>query len=180
MGCIEDVERRTRVDQKASVVWLSEPGGLVQRRSGVEALCRQVSDSYRRVLPANIHLELATPSHPVPVVLNPQGLEHALLNLVINARQAMGEGGEIRLRLKLLDRTAVLEVEDTGSGIPDYQLTEVFKPFFTTKASGVGTGLGLATVQRFVTSSNGEVKVSSQLGVGTTFSLEFPVADQAG
>jgi signal transduction histidine kinase len=126
-------------------------------------------------LPVSVKLRLTVPDHPVPVSLNPQGLEHALLNLVINSRQAIDGEGEIHLRLNSRDGVARLEVADTGSGIADDDLDEVFKPFFTTKKKGEGTGLGLAAVQRFVVSSGGEVSVASRVGIGTTFSLEFPV-----
>jgi signal transduction histidine kinase len=148
--------------------------GVVERVDLTEH-CRQVRESYRRVLPASVKLRLTVPDHPVPVSLNPEGLEHALLNLVINARQAIDGEGEIHLRLDSRDGVARLEVADTGSGIADDDLDEVFKPFFTTKKKGEGTGLGLAAVQRFVMSSGGEVSVASRVGIGTTFSLEFPV-----
>jgi signal transduction histidine kinase len=141
-------------------------------------LCQHVCASYRRVLPESIQLLVTTPETPVPVVLNPQGLEHALLNLVINARQAIDGAGEIHLRVDSVDGVARLELSDTGSGIPEEVLEEVFKPFFTTKARGEGTGLGLAAVQRFVMSSRGEISVASRLGVGTSFAIEFPLENE--
>ncbi len=147
-------------------------------RVDLTELCHQVCESYQKVLPANIELGLEAPDHPIPVQLNPQGFEHALLNLVINARQAISGDGEIRMRLTSGDGVAKLEVEDTGSGITDENLDEIFKPFFTTKKKGEGTGLGLAAVHRFVVASCGEVSVRSQVGVGTGFVLTFPLLDQ--
>ena len=138
-------------------------------------LCRQVCESYRRVLPASIELQATVSAAPVPVCLDPQGLEHALLNLVINARQAIDGEGEIHIRVDAVDGVARLEVSDTGSGIHEDLLDEVFKPFFTTKSKGEGTGLGLAAVRRYVLSSRGEISVASRVGVGTTFALEFPI-----
>lgn len=138
------------------------------------ALCRQVADSYARVLPSRIALRLSVPTHPVSVLLDPQGLEHALLNLVINARQAIRGQGAIEIKLTATADKAVLEVSDTGPGIAPQHLESVFRPFFTTKEKGKGTGLGLAAVQRFARSSNGEVHVRSEPGQGAAFILEFP------
>ena len=91
----------------------------------------------------------------------------------------MSGGGEIRLGLLAGREQAIIEVEDTGSGIATEDLGQVFRPFFTTKEAGKGTGLGLAAVERFVRSSNGDVGVDSEAGVGTTFSLAFPRTDCA-
>ena len=141
-------------------------------------LCEQLCANYRKVLPQQIALEVELPPVPIEVVLDAQGLEHSLLNLVINARQAIPEQGTIRIRLDRQDSRAVLHVEDDGKGISAQDLSQVFQPFFTTKDRGKGTGLGLAAVQRFARSSNGDVQVQSEEGVGTTFSLVFPL--QAG
>ena len=153
-------------------------GGEVQSVD-LRSLCIQLAENYRRVLPATIELVLDVPDTPVHVVLDPRGLEHAVLNLVLNARQAMSGGGEIRLGLLAGQEQAIVEVEDTGAGIPQEDLDQVFRPFFTTKEAGKGTGLGLAAVERFVRSSNGDVAVESEPGVGTTFSLAFPRTDRA-
>jgi CheY-like chemotaxis protein len=118
-----------------------------------------------------------------------------LLNLTLNARDAMPSGGEIRIRTELrtvrvgeLDalartpvppgRYAALEVEDTGRGIPPELLDHVFEPFFTTKEVGRGTGLGLATVHGIVRQSNGFVWATSAKGRGTTFTVLLPWSDE--
>jgi signal transduction histidine kinase len=82
--------------------------------------------------------------------------------------------GQIRLGLRVEPEQVVLEVEDTGSGIEESDVDQVFRPFFTTKEKGKGTGLGLAAVERFVRASKGDIGVKSQPGVGTVFSLAFP------
>ena len=153
-------------------------GGEVQSVD-LRSQCIQLAENYRRVLPTSIELILDVPDTPVHAVLDPRGLEHAVLNLVLNARQAMSGGGEIRLGLLAGREQAIIEVEDTGSGIATEDLGQVFRPFFTTKEAGKGTGLGLAAVERFVRSSNGDVGVDSEAGVGTTFSLAFPRTDCA-
>lgn len=142
-------------------------------------ICRQACDSYGRVLPATIALTFEATPGPTPVLLDPQGLEHSLLNLVINARQAIAGEGRIELRVVRQGAWVALSVSDTGHGIHEDQVDLVFKPFFTTKERGKGTGLGLAAVQRFVVSSKGEIEVESGVGHGTTFTLRFPVIDAA-
>lgn len=154
--------------------------GLARAQDGdvqsvdLRGLCIELADSYRRVLPASIELVLEIPDSPIHAVLDPRGLEHAVLNLVLNARQAMTGDGEIRLALLAGEEQAIIEVEDTGSGIATEDLDHVFRPFFTTKEEGKGTGLGLAAVERFVRSSSGDVGVESEPGVGTKFSMTFP------
>ena len=112
-----------------------------------------------------------------PVLADATEIEQVLLNLVINARQAMEHGGAITLSTRQVHREAKtpwveLSVSDTGAGMDETTRQRIFEPFFTTK--GEGTGLGLATVYGIVTQRGGEIDVSSQLGVGTTFTLRFP------
>ncbi|MBT6178536.1 MAG: hypothetical protein HOI23_14915 [Deltaproteobacteria bacterium] len=130
-----------------------------------------------------------------PVELDPEQLKQVLLNLMRNAVEAMPEAGELTLKTTidhapvftksgLEDRNRGLEnanlqikVIDTGEGIPADQLKRIFLPFFTTKTQG--TGLGLAICQRMVENSGGRLEVSSQVGVGTTFTLRFKVSQES-
>jgi CheY-like chemotaxis protein len=119
-------------------------------------------------------------------------LRCALTNLVVNARDAMPERGAITVRVYNATATrqdgiadelppgdyAVLEVVDTGAGIPPEHLSRIFDPFFTTKEVGEGTGLGLSMVYGFIKEMKGHIKVASELGKGTTFTLFFPRAAQ--
>jgi signal transduction histidine kinase len=112
----------------------------------------------------------------VPVcVANDNALRQILLNLVTNAVQAMPRGGRLVVRTgrRAPDRVR-LEVQDTGVGIPQAHLKDIFNPFFTTKAPGQGTGLGLFVVHAILQRYGGEVRVASELGVGTTFTVELP------
>ncbi|HET9554177.1 MAG TPA: ATP-binding protein, partial [Anaeromyxobacteraceae bacterium] len=119
--------------------------------------------------------EVAPELPPVPV--DARQVRQAVVNLAVNAAQAMPRGGRLTVRLRAEPGAAVLELEDTGAGIPDDVRARIFEPFFTTKATG--TGLGLAVVKRIVDGHGGEVGVTSRPGAGTTFTLRFPLEPAA-
>jgi PAS domain S-box-containing protein len=110
------------------------------------------------------------------VVVDPNEFETALVNLVINARDAMPEGGSVVVTAKNITETAqvAISVADTGVGIPDDIAAKVFDPFFTTKAVGKGTGLGLSQVHGFAHQAGGAVGLKSALGNGTTITIYLP------
>jgi len=107
------------------------------------------------------------------VAKDPRLVRQAVLNVAVNAVQAMPRGGRITIRTRREPTAARVEIEDTGAGIPDEVRARIFEPFFTTKASG--TGLGLAVVRRIVEGHGGTVAVRSTPGEGTVFSLRFPL-----
>ncbi|HWV98556.1 MAG TPA: ATP-binding protein [Candidatus Acidoferrum sp.] len=143
----------------------------------------------KRIIRENIRLEYAY-AEPAPFVLADAGmLEQVLLNLVVNARDAMPQGGQVRIATDRvsLDKGAThgksearvgefvrLSVSDTGTGIAPENLSRIFEPFFTTKEPGKGTGLGLATVFGIVQKHQGWLEVSSLVGKGTTFNVFLP------
>jgi signal transduction histidine kinase len=102
------------------------------------------------------------------------------LNLLINAAQAIPAGqpehNEIRIRLRAVQGHVIVEVQDTGSGIPPEMRARIFDPFFTTKPVGEGTGLGLFVCQGIVARFGGEISMESEVGHGTTFRIIFPMA----
>jgi signal transduction histidine kinase len=106
---------------------------------------------------------------------SPAGIRQVLLNLVLNAQEAMPQGGELTLSLARRERHWVCEVRDTGPGIPKERLRRIFDPFYSSKERG--TGLGLAVVNRIVAEHRGRVEVDSREGRGTTFRLTFPATD---
>jgi PAS domain S-box-containing protein len=112
------------------------------------------------------------------IVVDPNEFETALVNLVVNARDAMPEGGSVIIRAKNVpeDDQVAISVEDTGVGIPDDIAAKVFDPFFTTKAVGKGTGLGLSQVHGFAHQAGGTVGLKSVLGKGTTITMWLPKA----
>jgi len=108
-----------------------------------------------------------------PCRADPKLLKQALLNLLINAEQAMPRGGDLMVRTGVAQDTIAIEVTDTGSGIPAEKLPEVFDAYFSTKKGG--TGLGLPTVKRIVEEHGGEVTVESEPGKGSSFRIALPV-----
>lgn len=112
------------------------------------------------------------------IVVDPNEFETALVNLVVNARDAMPEGGSVIVSAKNLPENGqvAISVEDTGVGIPDDVAAKVFDPFFTTKPVGKGTGLGLSQVHGFAHQAGGTVELKSALGSGTTITICLPKA----
>jgi len=110
-----------------------------------------------------------------PCQANQNAMRQVILNLITNAVQAMPNGGDLHLRTAMVSGNRLrLEVADTGVGIPPENIKDIFNPFFTTKAPGQGTGLGLSVVHSVVERYGGDIQVRSRVGAGTTFSLEFP------
>jgi PAS domain S-box-containing protein len=124
-------------------------------------------------------VEVARETDPaVPLVpMDARLVRQAVLNVAVNAVQAMPRGGRITVRTRRAGESVVLEIEDTGAGIPDEVRARIFEPFFTTKASG--TGLGLAVVKRIVEGHGGAVAVANRPGAGAVFALSFPLAAAA-
>lgn len=185
-----EVEAIHRVGKRAAAL----TGQLLQigHRSSVQLVetdpcevIESLADEFARLLGAEIELELTNEcgdSRPL-VLVDRAELERAMLNLVFNARDAMPQGGRLLIKTKLVrdhagPRSSVeISVSDTGIGMDPSTAEHCFEPFFSTKGSASGTGLGLATVHASVTQANGAVNVDSAPGSGTTFTLRFPVAN---
>ena len=140
----------------------------------------------RRLIGEDIILTVISAATPVWVQADPSQLEQVIMNLVVNAREAMPTGGRVMIETTTVDATAGdstpfarLSVSDTGQGMADDVKGKIFEPFFTTKDIGKGTGLGLAVVHGVVTQCGGQIEVESTVGIGTTFHLLLPlVTDQ--
>ena len=109
---------------------------------------------------------------------DPTHIEQLVVNLVVNARDAMPTGGELTVSVEAIDEQCVLKVRDTGHGIEPAMLERIFDPFFTTKAGGDGTGLGLAICHGIVEQIGGRMNVTSEVGVGTCFRMEMPLTTE--
>jgi len=144
-----------------------------------------------RVIGPDVTVEPHLPEGLPPVRVDPDQLEHVVMNLAINARDAMPRGGVLTLRTRVIHMSAnaseagppreagryvALDVSDTGTGMDEATRSQIFEPFFTTKAKEGGTGLGLSMVYGMVTQSGGLVRVESEPGEGATFTLCFPAA----
>ena len=154
----------------------------------VAGLIASVGRLVRRSLPESLQLEIDTADQPLWAWIDSHQLQNALLNLILNARDAVHTQGRIGLRAAagLLDaekaaqlqveagRYVRIEVSDNGSGMDAKTLARVFEPFFTTKKSGLGTGLGMAMVYGFIKQSDGAISIASQPGQGTTVTLWLP------
>jgi PAS domain S-box-containing protein len=147
----------------------------------IRATLDEVALMVRRVLPESITFTVEHTSAQLPCKLDPGSLQQAVLNLLTNARDATPDGGRITLTTRLERDSdvdgpwAVVEVSDTGHGIEPENQHRVFEPFYTTKPSGKGTGLGLAMVFGFVSAAGGRVEVDSRPEGGATFTLRLPV-----
>ncbi len=150
---------------------------LAVRVVDVGAVLQSLSDVLRRLISETIHVDVSLGDEVPPVSVDPALLENALLNLAINARDAMPGGGALTLSAERgAAGGARLSVRDTGVGMTPEVQERALEPFFTTKPTGKGTGLGLSMVYGFVTQSGGSLRIQSAPGQGTTVVLEFPPA----
>jgi CheY-like chemotaxis protein len=148
----------------------------------------------KRILGEDVSLLLQTQPEPLVTRADPSMLDQVLLNLIVNARDAMPRGGELSIETGELELTAAdqrefpeaaagrhvfLRVTDSGGGIAPEDLPRIYEPFFTTKEPGKGTGLGLATVFGIVQQHAGTLRVASALGRGTSFTVTLPRAPEA-
>ncbi len=163
---------------------------VVEPHSLVHGMARIMKGTF----PKSISLAFHAPEHVWPVLGDPTQLHQVLLNLCVNARDAMPAGGRLSLtaenvRLDENDRAVMAEaspgpyvlmrVSDSGEGIPPDVIDKIFEPFFTTKPTGKGTGLGLSTVIGIVKSHGGFLNLRSQVGTGTTFEIYLPATPGA-
>ncbi|WP_299934254.1 ATP-binding protein [uncultured Pelagimonas sp.] len=159
----------------------------------LNAIVRETKNWAGRTLPANITVETSLQTDLGLVLADQASTESALLNLILNARDAMPNGGQLTLEtvnVRIDDgfidsrgenlvpgQYVVLSVSDTGTGISPKMLDFIFEPFYTTKAPGAGSGLGLSMVLGFMHQTGGTVRVYSEPGIGTTFKLYFPIGE---
>jgi PAS domain S-box-containing protein len=144
-----------------------------------------------RTLGANVHITTATSAEAGVAMVDPAALEAAMLNIALNARDAMPDGGTLTIRTSKAEITqapkteddlaigqyAMVTIEDTGSGMPADVLARAFEPFFTTKTGGGGSGLGLSMVYGFAKQTGGTVQIASEPGHGTTVSIYLPLTN---
>lgn len=198
----ENINPRSRERLETILAQAKHAGSLTQqildfsRRSILErisvdltGLVREQVRLFKRTLPENIKIELDYDHRDHIVNVDATRIQQALMNLALNARDAMPEGGKLSLRIDDLHisdgeeaplpsmvegKWVTLQVSDTGSGIAEEGLKHIFEPFYTTKQPGSGSGLGLAQVYGIVMQHDGEIEVESAPGAGTTFTIYLP------
>jgi len=142
-----------------------------------EIIDRTVALVKNQIMLAGIKLEITQPADLPQVHGNLRKLQQVFMNLLLNAIQAMPNGGTISIKVEAAPPEQVrFDIKDTGSGIRAQNLEHIFEPFFTTKSVGRGTGLGLAAAYSIVRSHGGHIEVESEVGVGTLFSVYLPIA----
>jgi signal transduction histidine kinase/CheY-like chemotaxis protein len=186
-GAIKGAERAATLVSRLLSFSRQQP--LSPQRTDVNRLLGGMEDVLRRTIPENITMEFVRAGGLWSVHIDPHGLESTLINLAVNARDSMQDGGKLTFETANahLDDTyaaahadvtpgqyVLIAVTDTGHGMNATTISRAFEPFFTTKEVGAGTGLGLSQVYGFVKQSHGHVKLYSELGVGTTVKLYIP------
>jgi len=157
----------------------------------INSAAQQFKGFLRRVLPSHISLSVVEAQEAPVAIVDPAMLQNALLNLALNAKAAMPNGGDLEIRVELADGSrikgpkpvapgsyAVVSMRDSGVGIPPAMLDKVFEPFYTTRDVGQGSGLGLSMVRGFAEQSNGAIQIESTVGEGTRVSMFFPLSQE--
>ncbi len=196
-GRLTDLDRYMTAAQGASkraaalthrLLAFSRRQTLDPKPTDVNALVNGMEDLIRRTVGPSVHIEVVGTAGLWPALVDPPQLENALLNLCINARDAMLEGGRITIETanKWLDEHGAKErdlppgqylslcVTDTGTGMTPEVIARAFDPFFTTKPIGQGTGLGLSMIYGFARQTGGQVRIYSEVGQGTTMCIYLP------
>jgi two-component system cell cycle sensor histidine kinase/response regulator CckA len=180
---IADVQQIDRAAQRAAeltrqLLAFSRRQALQPKPLDLGAAVQSMSGMIRRLIGEDIELRIITEPGVGAVMVDAGQIEQVVMNLVVNARDAMATGGVLTLETASVPQGMTLSITDTGTGIDEATKTHVFDPFFTTKEHGKGTGLGLSTVMGIVEQSGGHITVDSELGRGTTFRVTLPVTDR--
>jgi two-component system cell cycle sensor histidine kinase/response regulator CckA len=182
------------VELVRQILSFAHGAGSVQQLIELRTLLEETQTLAHETFPKNIRVESSFPDDLWPVMADSTQIHQVLLNLCVNARDAMPAGGVLSLSAEnclLDDSTArridggragawvVIHIEDSGTGIPEEALSHIWEPFFTTKDEGMGTGLGLSTVRGIVENHNGFISLKTEKGCGTTFRVYLPAAEVA-
>lgn len=171
-NAMEGVDRAAKLTQQLLAYSRRQP--LVPSSQNLNDVASGTSDLLRRTLGPEYDLVLDLAPDLPTVVVDRSQTENVILNLAINARDAMPEGGRLSIRTWAQGPEVFLAVSDTGTGISEEIRDRIFEPFFTTKPVGRGTGLGLSQVYGFIKQSGGDIAVDSAPGRGTTVTLKLP------
>jgi two-component system sensor histidine kinase HydH len=172
----EEVMRLNEIT--SSLLGFSKPAPLKLKTCDINAIVKSTAELIRQeATDRNIEVIILTDEHIPPVQCDFSRMKQALLNLLINAMDASGEGDAITITTEAEGSSLKMSVQDTGPGIRREDIEKIFKPFYTTKTRG--SGLGLAIVDRIVKEHGGRIEVDSTVGKGTTFTIEIPAHEYA-
>jgi signal transduction histidine kinase/FixJ family two-component response regulator len=198
-GSRRDVEEILRAAERAGgltrqLLAFSRRQVLQPERVDLNAVVADIDRMLRRLIGEDIELVTRLHGELEPIVADPGQIEQVIVNLVVNARDAMPRGGRIELETSNFEcidpvrvesgmlapgRYVALRVADTGTGMDEETRAQIFEPFFTTKEASGGTGLGLASAYGIISQSRGQIDVASRLGEGSRFTIYLPVAREA-
>ncbi|MBV8878128.1 MAG: response regulator [Gammaproteobacteria bacterium] len=179
-------------DLVARILAFSRPGVGSARPVSLQSILSEAHSLTCAALPPSVSVAMEVPAEPLVVAGDASQLHQMLANLITNAVQAVGSGGQVRVRARATEvteardctvgrlqrgRYACVEVVDSGVGMSTEQMERIFEPFFTTKPVGAGTGLGLSLVHGIVLDHSAALEVSSRAGEGTTFSVYLPLIE---
>ncbi|WP_083099803.1 PAS domain-containing protein [Pseudophaeobacter leonis] len=183
-------------DLTKNMLLFARQARLEPTRVNLNTVIKDTHSWISRALPENIEIHTSLSSELWEVSVDQSSTESAFLNLILNARDSMPQGGKMTIESRNIERDqdftdasgelveqgryAVLSVTDTGHGIAKDELGKIFEPFYTTKEVGSGSGLGLSMIQGFVKQTGGSVQVHSEPGVGTTFRIYFRALEAGG
>lgn len=155
----------------------ARPVNLKVRSENLNVIINDVLDLAQPQITANkVEVQFSLDQQPVYVSVDQSSMRGVLLNLMLNAIEAMPAGGTLSIAVNQIDDTVRLELTDTGRGIGDEEAGKIFEPFYTTKAQGLG--LGMPYAKKVIDQHGGKISLSSRLGVGTTISVTLPAGQQ--
>ena len=161
-----------RVEQ---IMGYARPVSLTLRSGNVSQFVNDILELLRPQLTANkVEVRLSLGQQPAYAMVDESSMRGALMNLILNAIEAMPEGGTLSISIDQTDETFRLEITDTGRGIAEEEAKKIFEPFYTTKAQGLG--LGMPYAKKIVDQHGGSISLNSRLGEGTTISIALPAA----
>jgi signal transduction histidine kinase len=173
IGAEKEVERSKEIVK--SLLEFARERSLTLKRAYFKDLVNNAIKRVKSQVPDNVTLKVEVPDD-IQATVGPLGIERVLINLIVNAVQAMKNGGDITVKACKQESNSgfCFQVIDTGDGIPNEIISKIFDPFFTTKDVGKGTGLGLSIIYGIIEQHGGRIKVSSEVGKGTTFTCFLP------
>jgi two-component system NtrC family sensor kinase len=173
IGAEKEVERSKEIVK--SLLEFARERSLTLKQVYFKDLVDNAIKRVKSQVPENVTLKVEVPDD-IQATVGPLGIERVLINLIVNAVQAMKNGGEVTVKACKQESNSgfCFQVIDTGEGIPTDIISKIFDPFFTTKEVGKGTGLGLSIIYGIIEQHGGKIKVSSEMGQGTTFTCFLP------